>query len=548
MRSHRLTTTRQVIFNILFLLTIPLFGQPEFDPFFQDVSTELLFKEARRIRYESPDSALRLLEYGYQHFMNSHDTLNAIQALYQQSVVNGNQANYVKAYDVLWKALLLADESNELVVKSRIYVAIGRHYSFYKRKEDAVKYFQLALDIAKMLVKEQALKPSALTYYYYAFTSTYRELDEPILGKTYLDSCYLYLDPVSAEDAGNNIDFEKAFLLNKEGKHQESLNLFESITTWYEENQPSYFVLVYTYMGDVYNGMNDLKMSEEYYNIALEASRTYHSHIDFTPLIYERLASLYLSRENYQKAYQHLKIAKELDAAFFDSRSENNRPLFEIQDAYREEKEYQKELIRKQHIAELEHQEKVSFLQKVILAGALVLLLILGLWYLNYVRNKHKAEKLILRQKQEMEIQKANELVELKNKELAASALKLIEKDELFSTLKSKIQNGDEAIPARDLKQIIKSNSVNNARNWKEFEARFVSVNESFYTNLAEKFPDLSRGDQKLCALIKLNFSSKEMAKLLGISIESVHTSRYRLRKKMNLPREVNLSSFIGGI
>ncbi|MFW2376918.1 MAG: helix-turn-helix transcriptional regulator, partial [Cellulophaga baltica] len=78
-----------------------------------------------------------------------------------------------------------------------------------------------------------------------------------------------------------------------------------------------------------------------------------------------------------------------------------------------------------------------------------------------------------------------------------------------------------------------------------EFEARFTAINQSFYKNLKDTYPSLSQTDLKLCALVKLNFSSKEMSSLLGISIESVHTSRYRLRKKLNLERNDNLTEFI---
>ena len=55
----------------------------------------------------------------------------------------------------------------------------------------------------------------------------------------------------------------------------------------------------------------------------------------------------------------------------------------------------------------------------------------------------------------------------------------------------------------------------------------------------------LKQTDLKICALVKLNFPSKDMAKLLGISVESVHTSRHRLRKKLGLERNDNLEEFI---
>ena len=63
-----------------------------------------------------------------------------------------------------------------------------------------------------------------------------------------------------------------------------------------------------------------------------------------------------------------------------------------------------------------------------------------------------------------------------------------------------------------------------------------------------KKVPDLSAADLKVCALIKLNFTGKEMSHLLGISLGSVHVARHRLRKKMNLNRSDNLTNYINSI
>lgn len=75
-----------------------------------------------------------------------------------------------------------------------------------------------------------------------------------------------------------------------------------------------------------------------------------------------------------------------------------------------------------------------------------------------------------------------------------------------------------------------------------------MSVNAAFYQELHERFPDLTAGEQKLCALIKLNFSSKDIARLMGISVGSAHTTRYRLRKKLGLARDENLTEFISSL
>jgi DNA-binding CsgD family transcriptional regulator len=73
----------------------------------------------------------------------------------------------------------------------------------------------------------------------------------------------------------------------------------------------------------------------------------------------------------------------------------------------------------------------------------------------------------------------------------------------------------------------------------------FEKVHHSFFDNLKKKFPDLSQSDLKLCALISLNLSSKDMAELMGISPESVKMARHRLRKKLDLATEENLADFV---
>jgi DNA-binding CsgD family transcriptional regulator len=81
----------------------------------------------------------------------------------------------------------------------------------------------------------------------------------------------------------------------------------------------------------------------------------------------------------------------------------------------------------------------------------------------------------------------------------------------------------------------------------KIFETYFDEANEELFRRLKEKYPDLTPYDLRLCAFIKMNLSTKEIAAILNISYRGAEVSRYRLRKKMDLPREVNLSSYIAG-
>lgn len=505
---------------------------------------EVLREKAWNLRFQNPDSSLFLLHLCRQRLLDQGDTSAAIRVLMDEATVSGNQANYKDSYDRLWTGLLLADQTKDDENKVNLYVRLGRYYSFYKRRDEAMRYFDMSLDLNKRLVAEGIVDKSNLINSYYPYSATYRELAEPELASIYLDSCFQLHTP-EHKPLLRYLQFEKAFQLNAERKYEAALGIFEDLLPWFAEFQPGYRVLLKTYMGDTYIALNDMEKAEQSYRDALQISTTFNSHKDFSPLIHQRLSNLYLERGDYLEAYNQLKAEKMLDAAYFDSRSANNRPLLEIQDAYRAEQERITELLQEKRLTELEHKSSLWLLQRIILVVSILFVILISILYFNYVRSKHRTEKQMIKRERELEIQKVNELIEMKNKELAASTLKLIQKDEFLSNLKEKLaqQNGD--LSARNVKQIVRSINSSSSQNWEEFEARFIAVNQDFYQRLEVKFPKLTQGDKRLCALIKLDFSSKDMAKLMGISVESVHTNRYRLRKKLDLERDINLTEFI---
>jgi DNA-binding response OmpR family regulator len=83
---------------------------------------------------------------------------------------------------------------------------------------------------------------------------------------------------------------------------------------------------------------------------------------------------------------------------------------------------------------------------------------------------------------------------------------------------------------------------------WEDFETHFKSVHPLFMDNLINNFPKLSTGEIKLCALLRLNLNSKEIASILFQNPQSIDIARYRLRKKMELKRDENLNSFLMSI
>jgi DNA-binding CsgD family transcriptional regulator len=134
--------------------------------------------------------------------------------------------------------------------------------------------------------------------------------------------------------------------------------------------------------------------------------------------------------------------------------------------------------------------------------------------------------------------------IEFRESQMSAMTLQMLQKNELMQELKEQLDKNKEAANDSSLNRII-SKGFNQDRDWQDFNKHFESINKNFYSHLKEAYPDISPNDLKLCALIRLNLSTKEMAGILNISPDSVKTARYRLRKKLQLNTEDNLTEFI---
>lgn len=134
--------------------------------------------------------------------------------------------------------------------------------------------------------------------------------------------------------------------------------------------------------------------------------------------------------------------------------------------------------------------------------------------------------------------------IQMKNKELAISTMSLIKKNEFLNEIKSELIKAEKSKNIAAVVKIIDKN-INNTDDWKFFQEAFDNADKDFLKKIKSQHPSLTSNDLKLCAYLRLNLSSKEIAPLLNISPRSVEVKRYRLRKKMNLKREDSLTDYI---
>ena len=184
----------------------------------------------------------------------------------------------------------------------------------------------------------------------------------------------------------------------------------------------------------------------------------------------------------------------------------------------------------------------ISFLVVVVLS-------ILFLWNIK----KNKLIKSELKSKYlSLEKEKLNSDLDRSNKELSTSLLNLIERNEFLASISEnleQIKSIDQADDKKKIQDILRKIDRNTTKKlWKEFELCYVKVHKDFFSRLNSKYPNLTHNDRRLCALTIMNLSIKEISSITYQREQTIKVARYRLRQKLGLAKNKNLSSFLNTI
>jgi CheY-like chemotaxis protein/DNA-binding CsgD family transcriptional regulator len=130
-------------------------------------------------------------------------------------------------------------------------------------------------------------------------------------------------------------------------------------------------------------------------------------------------------------------------------------------------------------------------------------------------------------------------LILSENAVMIENALKQIEQ-----ILKSLSNSGSDAqLKLLDLRRNLSSGIIDSA--WKQFERHFKEVHPDFYKNISSRHPSITPAELKLASLLSINLDTKEIAAIFHQSVDSVKVSRTRLRKKLELRGDINLTSYL---
>ncbi len=188
----------------------------------------------------------------------------------------------------------------------------------------------------------------------------------------------------------------------------------------------------------------------------------------------------------------------------------------------------------------------------------LLMTVLILLWHWHQLRMRYQQRRLEAekeRQLHQQRIQAKNERLQQdlqnKSREIANSTFNLVQKNEILMQIKDRLDRLKQEVgiqfPGKQYNSLIRliNEQLHSRKDWDLFEENFNEVHQDFFRRLKKTHPTLTPGDLRLAAYLRMNLSSKEIAPLLFITIRRVENKRYRLRKKLALPNEDNLTEYL---
>lgn len=473
----------------------------------------------------------RVGNYDSLHFWSSQaaDLIDADSPLYGKFLVAESfkskfDGDYLKSVDFLLQAIKIFEARNESESLSSSYISIAHFYGRLGDLKNQEEALLKALEVKSIsedkigriavynnlgvCLKNQNKLAEALTYYNLAF-EILEVMNSPIpIAQNLTNRANIH------ELLKDYAKAEQLFLACEEVCHTHNIKYGE--------------MLVDLNLGNLYRQMKRFSQAKERLDSALLLSKALKTKRE-QYLSLERMAWLERDRGNFEQAYQYLADYQVLrDSVVNES---VKKEALDLKEKYESEK--------KENIIISLSKDKLY--QKFVIALLVLSVLVLVFSYL-WVMNKNR----LIRQEKQEEAQRLQFELELKEKELLTDAIRRMSimhtKEALAKELKELIQDLPKvhaqkfAMIKRELTKSTDESLLD------EFETRFLGVYESFFERLKERAPDLTPTELRTAALIRLNFTSKEIATITNRTVGTIDNLRSSIRRKMALGEDEHLT------
>ncbi len=447
------------------------------------------------------------------------------------------------------KSLDYAAQENDKSLIAEAYNRIGGILYNQKNYNDALYYFKNALEIFETLNDNNNIarllnnigeiyrligdNKKALSNYNLSIQQNKPVVDSHLLAITYEN-----IGQINSSNGQHNKAFEYYNLSLDIYKNNNEINDLSEL-----------YILIATEYMKLNNYTDAFNSYSNAYKIALEHNKWIQ--IKESSL---GLSEVYEKEKDYEKSLEYFHIY----AMYNDTiiKKQMSDEIYDLQSHFLRnisEKEIQ---IKDSKIELLESEQEIGSLKQNFLIVGVFILVILSVLTFIRARNRIIKQK-IINQKDRQLHHTQQELLRLninsKANDLMTFALHLVQKNEVLKQLKtdlSKLSANQDNELNQKLKELSMhvQQSLQVNKEIEEFQRKVDATYDDFFDKLKAKFPSLTKNEKRLCALLRLNLSTKEIASLNNISVKAVEMSRYRLRKKCDLSNNESLHEYMQNV
>lgn len=520
--------------------------------------------------------ARMLFDLSYQLASDVSDSLRMVLAINGRAVMEMNLGNYLVADSLNEINIQILERrndqyrlSNAYGIKSRINQSTGNYniaYQFALQAVNILEDFDKPVRLADALIHladvEYAIEnPDMAIRHNERALAIYRDFNDIMyqaqvlsnLGGLFLDTgnkeqAIRYLnEAIEMADSAESISI-RANAMNylgnlylQTGQENESLKqLNEALQLYDQINDKHGKVQSLLLIGE------NLISSQEYIDADYQLSEAIEIAEDKTLLperatAYQLRANAMEESGNLTQAIDDLKKYKILSDSIFAA--EKLEQIEELRIIYETEKKDQEIELQRFQLQLMEEKQRNSRISIALLIILLFFIVVTTFLTIKYLRNKLQRKK--------MEYETSQKLLAMKKREMTTQVLQIAQKNEMIAELKDNIEKWKSKSPDpafyRQIMGKINMDSVNE-NSWVRFRIYFDEMYQGFEERVREIAPDITAGEFRLMALMKLNLTSQEIASVLNISGDGIKKARYRLRKKIQLEQGESLEEFIANI
>lgn len=261
---------------------------------------------------------------------------------------------------------------------------------------------------------------------------------------------------------------------------------------------------------------------------------------------YDILANVYTDLNDFEKAYQYSRLYQNLNDSI--SGIETKSSIKELEKKYETERKEAELALQEEEIRNLNQEIEISNLNKSLYGiGLISMISIAGLILLVY-KQRIKRNRLAYEKQQAIYKHELN----FKQRELASQTIQILQKNTFINEFDQRIHHvvkNPEATEKelRRLKQLIKTHMAEE-KDWEVFKSYFTEVHQDFEQNLKTKAHNITEKELRLASFLRMNLNTKEIATILNVLPDTIIKSKYRLKKKLQLPSEEDFNSFIKSV